>query len=144
MEEHDSATEYCLEEIETDEEIERKPPKPHGLKGKVATQTQLDNLQKGRDKRAETKKAEREARGIPEVAVKQLQKPKENNIEKPKKKKSKQVIVIQSDSDSSGDDSPPQIVIRTKKSRPAPVPEPVVVPPPEPQQEVKPFRMRRV
>ena len=139
MEEIESATEYCWEEIATDEEIERKPPKPHELKGKSATPTQLANLQKGREKHAKKKETE------PIVAVKKIEpieKPLTAPIEKIKKKK-KQVIVIQSDSESSGDDSPPQIVIRTKKNKPSPLQQQPKEPEPPPV-EVQPFRLRRV
>ena len=115
-----------LEEITDTLPIE-KVKKPHGLKGKLATEYQKANLAKGRELRAANASARKLAEAK-ELLGGMLPREKQPPIAQPpiaqppiaqKKKGKKQVIVIQSDSDSSEED---QIIIRRKRSKPKPVP----------------------
>lgn len=115
-----------LEIVEDSGAIE-KVKKPHKSKGKPPSESQLANLQKGRDKRKENfiAKIEEKAKEVvlkkPElvrqVAQSMPSQPPADPPKKPKKKSNKQVIVLQDDSDSS-DDEPQQIIIRRSKKKP--------------------------
>ena len=116
-----------LEEITDTLPIE-KVKKPHGLKGKLATEYQKANLAKGRELRAakatERKLAEaKEILGVIPLGIlgeaNNAARQEYETRQPAKKKGKKQVIVIQSDSDSSEED---QIIIRRKRSKPKPVP----------------------
>jgi hypothetical protein len=115
-----------LEIVEDSGAIE-KVKKPHKSKGKPPSESQLANLQKGRDKRKENfiAKVEEKAKEVilkkPElvrqVAQSMPSQPPADPPKNPKKKGNKQVIVLQDDSDSS-DDEPQQIIIRRSKKKP--------------------------
>lgn len=114
-----------LEIVEDSGAIE-KVKKPHKSKGKPPSETQLANLQKGRDARKANfiAKVEEKAKEVvlkkPElvrqVAQSMPSQPPADPPKKPKKKGNKQVIVLQDDSDSS-DDEPQQIIIRRSKKK---------------------------
>lgn len=124
-----------MENYEQDEDLEivedsgaiEKVKKPHKSKGKPPSETQLANLQKGRDARKANfiAKIEEKAKEVvlkkPElvrqVAQSMPSQPPADPPKKPKKKGNKQVIVLQDDSDSS-DDEPQQIIIRRSKKKP--------------------------
>jgi hypothetical protein len=116
-----------LEIVEDSGAIE-KVKKPHKSKGKPPSETQLANLQKGRDARKANfiAKVEEKAKEVvlkkPEL-VRQVAQSMPSQPpatpdppKKPKKKANKQVIVLQDDSDSS-DDEPQQIIIRRSKKK---------------------------
>jgi hypothetical protein len=117
-----------LEIVEDSGAIE-KVKKPHKSKGKPPSETQLANLQKGRDARKANfiAKIEEKAKEVvlkkPEL-VRQVAQSMPSQPpatpdppKKPKKKGNKQVIVLQDDT-SSSDDEPQQIIIRRSKKKP--------------------------
>lgn len=105
---------------------------------RVATQRQLDALQKARDIRASKLKHEKETEEklnpTPKVIVPEVPK-KEKKAKKPKPT----IIQIQNDTDEeSENDDQPVIIIKNnnkKKSIPEPIPVPLPIPPPPPVQQ---------
>jgi hypothetical protein len=117
-----------LEIVEDSGAIE-KVKKPHKSKGKPPSESQLANLQKGRDARKANfiAKVEEKAKEVvlkkPELVRQVAQSlPSQppatpDPPKKPKKKSNKQVIVLQDDTSSSDDDEPQQIIIRRSKKK---------------------------